>query len=529
MTVYRLPWVAPAVPDSVFTTPSSARLTDFCLGGGEHYSIDRTLAAELSAAAPSWRLSILSDRLHTLMTCELLARHGFRQFLDLGCGYPPTRRPRSRSAEPFYKAVRRLQPEAVVVAVDSDPVVGAHARAVPFGGPGTPAFVAADLRKVSSLQPALSLLDCYEPIAVLLHDVLAWIPDDKTVRNLMHALRHCLPLDSAISLTHATPDLHGLTTHALAAKYQAAQLPWRPRTGDAITELLGIWRFWGIPARCRPTSGTRPIPCGSRRLGTPAPMPSSPPPPVPPSASCPVKDAMTSTSIDPPVRLPVLSVNVMQMRIPRGLELATQRKPMRSAPALNNQVPAPVRPLTDTTRQGPLALTRADRAQHIARLTARMRQDVTTGTWPAGVSYTRADLASRYHAPLPFVTAALHTLREDEVIEGRPDMGVRMRQPEQLAASQDWSRVGTRTADIQHIIRSRIADGTYPPGFPLPRQSMLAQSFGVCATTVSQALRPLRRENLITVVDGKGTYVTDQAQPRPGPSAAAAARAQERP
>ncbi|MFD9562196.1 SAM-dependent methyltransferase [Streptomyces sp. NPDC059994] len=245
MTVHRLPCAAPAVPESLFTTPSSARLTDYCLGGGEHYSIDRALAAELSNTAPSWRLSVLANRLHTLMTCELLARHGIRQFLDLGCGYPPTRRPRSRSAQPLHTVVRRLQPEATVVAVDCDPIVGAHMRAAPFGGPGSPVFVAADLREVGSLEPALRLLDLSGPIAVLLHDVLAWIPDDQAVHNLLEALRRWLPPGSAISLTHATPDLHGLTTHALAATYQAAQLPWRPRTGDAIAALLGDWPLLG--------------------------------------------------------------------------------------------------------------------------------------------------------------------------------------------------------------------------------------------------------------------------------------------
>ncbi|PKV82693.1 SAM-dependent methyltransferase [Streptomyces sp. TLI_146] len=245
MTLSFLPQPAAPVPDGLFTQANSARLTDFCLGGGENYAVDRTLAAELSQVAPYWRLAVLSSRLHALLTVGLLARHGIRQYLDLGCGFPPTRRPQSLSEQPVYERVRCHRPEAVVVTVDSDPVVAAHARAAVFTPRGAPPFVAADLRDVAALEPVLNMFDQDRPIAVLLHDVLAWIPEDQAVHDLMRALRCQLPPGSVLSLTHATADLHIQSTRAAAAAYRSAQLTWRPRSGAALTELLGDWTLLG--------------------------------------------------------------------------------------------------------------------------------------------------------------------------------------------------------------------------------------------------------------------------------------------
>jgi GntR family transcriptional regulator len=57
------------------------------------------------------------------------------------------------------------------------------------------------------------------------------------------------------------------------------------------------------------------------------------------------------------------------------------------------------------------------------------------------------------------------------------------------------------------IIRSRIEDGTYPPGTLLPSQHDLVREFGVSRPTVIEALRVLRQEGWLDTQTGRGSFV----------------------
>ena len=60
---------------------------------------------------------------------------------------------------------------------------------------------------------------------------------------------------------------------------------------------------------------------------------------------------------------------------------------------------------------------------------------------------------------------------------------------------------------ILAILREGIADGTYPPGRPLPSVAYLQQEYGIARNTARRVLELLVEEGAAYVVTGKGTYV----------------------
>ena len=63
---------------------------------------------------------------------------------------------------------------------------------------------------------------------------------------------------------------------------------------------------------------------------------------------------------------------------------------------------------------------------------------------------------------------------------------------------------------VNEILRERIRDATYAPGFRLPSESDLAKEFGVSRATVRTVLAKLSVEGLILRRQGDGTYVNQR-------------------
>ncbi len=64
---------------------------------------------------------------------------------------------------------------------------------------------------------------------------------------------------------------------------------------------------------------------------------------------------------------------------------------------------------------------------------------------------------------------------------------------------------------VEHVIRQRITSGEYAPGSQIPSENELSREMGVSRVTVREALRELVREDMLVRVQGKGTYVAQQA------------------
>src|SRR5712672_870968 len=62
-------------------------------------------------------------------------------------------------------------------------------------------------------------------------------------------------------------------------------------------------------------------------------------------------------------------------------------------------------------------------------------------------------------------------------------------------------------AQVESILATGIADGTYPAGSQLPNEDELVERHAVSRTTIRQTIQNLIRRGLIEIRRGKGTFV----------------------
>lgn len=79
-----------------------------------------------------------------------------------------------------------------------------------------------------------------QPLAVLLNDIAPWI-DDVAAGRLLYGLRAWLPAGHVISLIHAVPEAHPDGMARLTGIYRESTIAVRPRSGDAVAQLLASW------------------------------------------------------------------------------------------------------------------------------------------------------------------------------------------------------------------------------------------------------------------------------------------------
>ncbi|MER5482537.1 SAM-dependent methyltransferase [Streptomyces sp. NPDC002812] len=236
--------------DSHFTRANSARISDLLCGGTDNYAADRAAVYAVQEHAGWLKDAALIDRDYGLRTVQVALDLGARQFLDLGCGYRDNLR----------AITARTLPGVPIVYVDRDPGVYHYGRCVLDESAQT-TVIHADLLAMEQLltcDAVHAAFDLTRPIAVLLHDVLPWCPDDLAVRQAMAILREWLPVGSLLSLTHLTDHWHRATMPDVAIAYARHGLTVRPRCraeiadlfGDFIQQGLGLtatgrWHPWG--------------------------------------------------------------------------------------------------------------------------------------------------------------------------------------------------------------------------------------------------------------------------------------------
>ncbi|MEU7891666.1 GntR family transcriptional regulator [Nonomuraea sp. NPDC049152] len=64
-----------------------------------------------------------------------------------------------------------------------------------------------------------------------------------------------------------------------------------------------------------------------------------------------------------------------------------------------------------------------------------------------------------------------------------------------------------RFPEVLADLRTKILDGTYPPGEPLPHTEALKETYGVGAHVITRAMRQLKEEGLIWRVANRGMIV----------------------
>ena len=198
-------------------TPSPARVWNYFVGGKDHFAADRALAGKMLEVVPE--MPVVAQLTRQFIRCaveELVTVYGIRQFLDIGSGLP--------TAENTHEVAQRAAPESRIVYVDNDPVVVRHAEALLNSTlEGACAVVEADLRDPEViLAEAARTLDLRKPVALLLVQVLHFIPDSDDPHGIVARLMAALASGSFLVMVHGASDLNSEETAEVARRYNDA-------------------------------------------------------------------------------------------------------------------------------------------------------------------------------------------------------------------------------------------------------------------------------------------------------------------
>ncbi|HEY7144016.1 MAG TPA: SAM-dependent methyltransferase [Streptosporangiaceae bacterium] len=182
------------------TTPSTARLYDYYLGGTANFAADRAMAKRMYDAVPEVPEGAWANRGFHQRAAVWMAEKGIRQFVDIGAGLP--------TQGNTHEVVLKAAPDAKVVYVDVDPMVAAHAAALLTGGNST-RFVQADLRRPDEVldnAELRELIDFSLPVGLLITAVMHFVVDTDNPHALVARYVSELAPGSYLALSHLTSD-----------------------------------------------------------------------------------------------------------------------------------------------------------------------------------------------------------------------------------------------------------------------------------------------------------------------------------
>ncbi len=185
------------------TVPHPARVYNYFLGGTDYFEADQLAAEAAITTFPRTAESARAARAYLRRVVRYLAAEaGIRQFLDIGSGLP--------SGENVHQVAQAVAPDALVVYVDNDPIVQAHAKSLLAGSePGTVTFLGGDLREPDPiLAQAAATLDFGRPVAILLHGIIHNVSDADQPHAIIDRLTGAVPAGSYLSICHLTADIY---------------------------------------------------------------------------------------------------------------------------------------------------------------------------------------------------------------------------------------------------------------------------------------------------------------------------------
>ncbi|MEU5995988.1 SAM-dependent methyltransferase [Spirillospora sp. NPDC047418] len=213
------------------STPSPARMYDYCLGGKDNFEVDRAAVMGFVSQFNEGLDVTRENRLFLYRVVRYLAAEaGIRQFLDMGSGLP--------TQANVHEVARQFQPDAHVVYVDSDPIVLAHGRAL-LSAEATTVIQAdmTDPREVLAHPDVRHLIDFDQPVAALFLSVAHSIPDDDQVRGMFSATSDALAQGSFLAVSQFV-GLDAETARAHTRKATEMNLVWKTRTIEDFRPLV---------------------------------------------------------------------------------------------------------------------------------------------------------------------------------------------------------------------------------------------------------------------------------------------------
>lgn len=211
---------APAGADT--TRASVAGVYDAFLDGKDNYAVDREVLRRVCKVAPEARDLAVANQAFLVRVCRFLARRlEVTQFLDCGFGLP--------TVENTHQVVQRINPDAVVAYVGSDPVVLAYGRAL-LAENERVRFVQADFFQPKSLVESDQLRDCFDftrPIAFLQVGTLHhYVGDRGGPARIMREYVDHLPSGSFVAISHflEPENAHSVVAHRMEKAFRSSTL-----------------------------------------------------------------------------------------------------------------------------------------------------------------------------------------------------------------------------------------------------------------------------------------------------------------
>jgi hypothetical protein len=183
------------------TTPNTARIYDYLLGGKDNFEADRRVAEQLLEIIPESRMAARQNHRFIGRAVRFLVKEGVRQFIDMGTKLP--------ARGNVHEVAAELVPDARVVFADSDPVVLSHARALLSGSAGRTLVAHADPQRpegVAEDPEVRRLIDFDLPVAVILDRVLHFVEDTDEAAAITGRLHALLPPGGYLVFTHITQE-----------------------------------------------------------------------------------------------------------------------------------------------------------------------------------------------------------------------------------------------------------------------------------------------------------------------------------
>ncbi|MBO0840958.1 MAG: SAM-dependent methyltransferase [Sciscionella sp.] len=214
------------------STPNSARLYDYFLGGAHNFAADRALGERIKQLAPIAPEGARLNRSFLRRVVRFMAEQGITQFLDLGSGIP--------TVGNVHEIAQSIDPNARVVYVDYEPVAYQTAKQLVADNPNVE-VLHEDFRDVDAVLEhprTRRLLDLSRPVGLLMISVLLFVPDADQPARLIARYRDALAAGSflginQISVDEAPPDVRE-QVDLIVAGYQNSNERWHVRTRAEI-------------------------------------------------------------------------------------------------------------------------------------------------------------------------------------------------------------------------------------------------------------------------------------------------------
>ncbi len=211
-----------------------ARMWDYWLGGKDNFAADREAAQKVMEVMPE--LPAVARRCRGFLASSvrtLAAEYGVRKFLDIGTGLP--------TAGNVHEVAQQAAPSSRIVYVDYDPVVSTHALALLASHPeGKVDYIQADLRDTGTiLTQAARTLDFSQPAAVLLTNVLDFIPDADDPYRIVARLMGAVAPGSFLVIVHGASDIRADTVSETSRRYnELSAEPLTLRSREQVTRFF---------------------------------------------------------------------------------------------------------------------------------------------------------------------------------------------------------------------------------------------------------------------------------------------------